>query len=89
MARHSTLLAWVRNNPRDVRFSDLLTLLLTLAEAFGFEFLRHEGSHRHYVHRATGIYLNLQPAGHGKAKPYQVRRFLAEVDAHGLRLKEE
>jgi hypothetical protein len=85
MARHSTLLARVRNNPRDVRFSDLLTL----AEAFGFEFLRQEGSHRHSVHRATGIYLNLQPAGHGKAKPYQVRRFLAEVDAHGLRLMEE
>ena len=85
MARIDKLLVRVRNNPRDVRFADLLTLV----EAFGFEFLRQEGSHRQYLHPTTGAYLNLQPGAPGRAKPYQVRRFLEQIDAHHLRLNEE
>lgn len=76
----------VRNNPKDVRFSDFIRLI----EAFAFHLERHEGtSHRIYRHPTTRAKLNLQPDKHGKAKPYQVRQFLATVDENRLRMPEE
>ena len=42
MVRKRKLLARMRNNPRNVRFSDLVLLV----EAAGFEFKRQVGSHR-------------------------------------------
>ena len=84
MASKDKLLARVRINPRDVRFSDLLTLV----EAMGFlPIPQRGGSHRRYVHPTAGEYLNLQPDANGKAKPYQVKQFLAKVEKHGLRLE--
>lgn len=86
MPRRSKLLARVRNNPNDVRFTDLLTLV----EAFGF--VRkpgQSGSHRQFRQPATGDLLNLQPDQNGKAKPYQVRQFLRTIDERELRLDEE
>lgn len=85
MAKHEKLLLRVRNNPRNVRYSDMLTLV----DAFGFRFLRQEGSHRQYLHPTANLYLNLQPDEGSKAKPYQVRWLLKQIDAHGLRLGEE
>jgi predicted RNA binding protein YcfA (HicA-like mRNA interferase family) len=82
MARMEKLLLRTRNNQRDVRFSDLLMLV----EAFGYVPIRQRpGSHRRYVHPATGEYLNLQPDVHGKAKPYQVAQFLEQVDRRTMR----
>lgn len=79
------LLAKVRNNPRDVRFSDLNSL----AQAFGYVPIRQRGSHRMLRHPDVPEALNIQPLGDGKAKPYQVRQFLGYVDDYGLRLREE
>ena len=76
------LLARIRNNPRNVRFSDL-TLL---AEAFGFRLGRQRGSHRVYAHPEVPDLLNLQPDKLGKAKAYQVRQLLDLADSYGLSL---
>ena len=48
--------AQARNNPKDVRFSDLVRL----AEALGYRFDRQNGSHRIYHHPAVPKVLNLQ-----------------------------
>jgi predicted RNA binding protein YcfA (HicA-like mRNA interferase family) len=57
VTRRQNLLDRARNNPADVRFSDLVTLV----EAVGFVAVRRRGtSHRRYVHPTLGVYLNLQ-----------------------------
>ena len=79
------LLMRVRNNPRDVRFSDLVRLV----EAAGFVPIPQRGtSHRQYVHPITGAYLNLRPRRNGKAKEFQVRQFLDAVEEYGLRMED-
>ena len=70
----------MRNNPQDVRFSELVLIV----EATGFEFKRQIGSHRQYWRPEARAALNLQPDKHGKAKPYQIREFLEAMDEHGL-----
>lgn len=82
----ATLPERARNNPRDVRFTDVLRLV----EATGFVPIRQRpGSHRRYVHSRVGEYLTLQPKPDGKAKDYQVKQFLDTLDAHGLGLTVE
>ena len=69
MVGRQKLMLRIRNNPRNVRFSDLTPLV----EAAGFVLIRQRGtSHRRYLHAATETYLNLQPGKHGMAKRYQV-----------------
>lgn len=75
------LLEKARDSPTNVRFSDFLRLV----EAFGYRPERREGSHRIYVNPQVPLHLNLQPLKDGKAKGYQVRRFLHDVDEFGLR----
>lgn len=85
MAKDAKLLAAVRNNPRDVRFRDLLRLLASV----GFAVERISGSHhilRHGEHRA--LQLTLQPRG-DRAVEYQVREALRLIDAHSLALEVE
>lgn len=75
MTQRAKLMETIRQNPRDVRFADLLRAV----EASGFELVRTRGSHRNYrhaIHRKAA--LNLQPKA-GKAKPYQVLQFLAPI----------
>jgi predicted RNA binding protein YcfA (HicA-like mRNA interferase family) len=79
------LLARARNNPRNVRFSDLLSLV----EAHGFVLDRIDGSHQIFKHPGVRELLNLQPRKDGKAKPYQVREFLARVEEYGLTMENE
>ena len=79
------LLERVRNNPRDVRFSDLEVLV----EAFGYRLQRIGGSHRVYIHPNVPLHLNLQPDRNGNAKEYQVRQFLRDTAAYGLQLEDE
>ncbi|MBM4379623.1 MAG: type II toxin-antitoxin system HicA family toxin [Deltaproteobacteria bacterium] len=75
------ILTQARNNPRDVRFSELVRLVLAL----GYELRRTAGSH--HIFKAPGLPLiNLQEVG-GKAKPYQVRQVLALVDQYKLEVK--
>ena len=85
MVRKAKLLARVRNNSRDVRFSDLLALV----EGAGFILIRQRGtSDRRYLHPETETYLNLQPDKNGKAEPYQVREFIEALDSLGLDIEE-
>lgn len=77
MTRRAKLLDAVRNNPRDVRFADLLTLLT----GAGFVRVRQSGSHAIYQHPTHPTELiDLQPGNAGKAKPYQVRQVLDVLD---------
>jgi hypothetical protein len=46
------------------------------------------GSHRVYVNPAVALHLNVQPRGDGKAKDYQVRRLLRDIDEFALALEE-
>lgn len=54
---------------QSIRFQDVRGLLLTL----GF-IERVRGSHHIYTRDDVEEILNLQPAGSGQAKPYQVRQ---------------
>lgn len=74
--------AAIENNPRDVRFRTLQRV----AEAFGFELKRVSGSHHIYQRPEIPEPLNLQNV-RGKAKPYQVRQFLALVAKYHLEIR--
>lgn len=77
MAKREKLLEKARNNPKGLRFKELEQLV----KSYGFYFDHQEGSHR--IHKAEGWpkRLTLQPDKNGKAKPYQVKQALTEIDA--------
>lgn len=81
MTKREKLLDAVRNNPCDVRFDDLVRLVMAL----GFVADHQVGSHSVFVHSNPAVpFVNLQEGKSGKAKPYQVEQVLALVDAHKL-----
>lgn len=83
MTKKAKLLASIRNNPKDVRFDDLVTVL----EAVGFVRVRQSGSHALYQHADHPLELiNLQDTKDGKAKPYQVSQVIAVLDRCKLEL---
>lgn len=71
------------NAPQNVRFADLCTL----AGAFGYRLDRTSGSHHIFVHAKATRPLNLQNAS-GKAKPYQVKQFLRDIEEFQLTIIE-
>jgi hypothetical protein len=71
------------DRPKDLPFHDLLKL----AEAFGFELSRVNGSHHILVHPEVSQPLNLQEVG-GKAKPYRVRQFIKIIEEHDLNFED-
>ena len=71
------------NAPQNLRFAELMTL----AGAFGYSLDRVKGSHHIMVHPQADRVLNLQEVG-GKAKPYQVRQFLRDIEEFHLTMKE-
>ena len=86
MADPAKLEEEARNSPHNFDFGDLITL----AEAWGFEFQRQKGSHRIYkqeefpypeTRRKRKWYgrMNFQPSG-GQAKPSQVDDLLEAID---------
>ena len=77
------LLARLQNNCKNVKYSDFVTL----AEAFGYEYVRSNGSHNVYEHKDVPEPLNIQDRK-GEAKPYQVRQFLAFVEKYNLKLED-
>ena len=84
MSKKQKRLATTRNNPSDVRFDDLVALILSL----GFVPVRQAGSHVIYQHRSHPASLvNLQTTKDGKAKTYQVEQLLALVDSLKLEVK--
>lgn len=82
MTRKQKLLKRLLASPKNVRFSDAVTL----AEAFGFRLSRTSGSHRIFVHSEVPQLLNLQEVD-GEAKPYQVRQLLQLIERHNLRIE--
>ena len=69
--------------PQNLRFAELCTL----AELFGYRLDRVHGSHHIFVHSRASRPLNLQNFA-GKAKPYQVRQLLRDVEEFHLGLEE-
>ena len=72
-----------RGHLRNVHFGDLCRLV----EAFGFDLVRMEGSHRAYCHPGIPELVNLQPLKSGDAKPYELRQFLKLVDRYNLSIE--
>jgi predicted RNA binding protein YcfA (HicA-like mRNA interferase family) len=66
-----------------VRFADLCTL----AGAFGYHLDRVSGSHHILVNPKSMRPLNIQNAS-GKAKPYQVKQFLRDIEEFKLTMIE-
>jgi predicted RNA binding protein YcfA (HicA-like mRNA interferase family) len=75
VANLEKLLAAARNNPRGLSFADFEALL----RAAGWVFRRQSGSHRLW-YSPKGFRLPIQKEGN-KAKAYQVRQFLARLEA--------
>ncbi|MGH2544972.1 MAG: type II toxin-antitoxin system HicA family toxin [Ardenticatenaceae bacterium] len=75
MAQCDKLLRRAQNNPKGVRFADLLKLV----KCFGFVFDHQTGSHHIYRHPLYRRQVNIQPDRNNMAKPYQVKQVLAEI----------
>lgn len=71
------------NAPQNLRFVELCNL----AELFGYRLDRISGSHHIFVNPRAGRPLNLQNFA-GKAKPYQVRQLLRDVEEFHLQIEE-
>jgi len=71
------------NSPQNLRFVEICQL----ASAFGYRLDRVRGSHHIFVHRQVTRPLNLQSDGN-KAKAYQVRQFLRDIEEFQLTMKE-
>ena len=74
MAKIEDILIQMRNNPNDVRFSDLTKVCI---HYFG-QARKKEGSHHVYRMPWKGIRINIQNHK-GKAKAYQVKQVLLAI----------
>ena len=81
--KNRKLLRKLLASPHNVRFGDLCKL----AQAFGYRLDRVSGSHHIFEHSAASRPLNLQNVA-GKAKPYQIRQFLRDIEEFHLTLEE-
>ncbi len=75
------LLRKIMAGAHNVRFAELRRL----AEAFGYRLDRVNGSHHIFEHASADRPLNLQNVG-GKAKAYQVRQLLRDIEEFRLTL---
>jgi hypothetical protein len=73
-----------KKSPKNIRFESLIKVV----EAFGFRFSRGKGSHHIYTREDVTEILNFQEVD-GKAKPYQVRQFIAIVETYHLQVVED
>jgi len=77
------LLQRVINNKKNIKFNDIILL----AEAFGFNLDRKEGSHHIYKNKEIAEIINLQN-DKGEAKPYQIKQMLNLVEKYNLKLED-
>ncbi|MDI9635177.1 type II toxin-antitoxin system HicA family toxin [Geitlerinema splendidum] len=84
MSKKQKLLQQVLNNPKNVSFKDMVSLV----EAFGFTLARVNGSHHIFTHPDIPERVNIQSVK-GNAKSYQVRQFLTLVEINNLGLEED
>lgn len=78
MTRRAKLLAAIRNNPRDVRFTDACKA----AEAIGFARAGGRGSHVVFARAGESVILNFQDRG-GRIPPYQARQLIEMLEKYG------
>jgi predicted RNA binding protein YcfA (HicA-like mRNA interferase family) len=78
------LLQKLLSGTKNVRFAEAVAL----AEAFGFQLDRINGSHHIFMHSEIPELLNLQNVK-GKAKVYQIKQLLQLVEAHNLQMEGE
>ncbi len=78
------LLKKIISGSKNVKFSDVVSI----AEAFGFQLDRINGSHHIYLHPDVPEILNLQNANN-KAKPYQIKQMLTIIERHNLQFQED
>lgn len=76
MSRCEKLVAKARKSPKNITFSELRSL----AECIGFQFARSKGSHFIYKLPGAQRVISIQEGKNGKAKPYQVKQLLREID---------
>lgn len=77
------LLRKLLSGSKNIRFSEIQSAV----ELFGFHLDRINGSHHIYVHPDIPELISLQNVK-GKAKPYQVKQFLALVERYNLQMEE-
>lgn len=85
MSKREKLLQRAKNNQRNLRFEDFCTLM----SYAGFVLRRISGSHHLYQHPQIDEVMNVQPMKDGLAKAYQVRQFLALMEAGRVQWKGE
>ena len=77
MTKKEKLLRRLRNNPTDVSFQDLETLLFR----FGFRFIRANGSHHLYEYEQDDIWRQVIIPVHGrKIKSVYVKKVIEIID---------
>jgi predicted RNA binding protein YcfA (HicA-like mRNA interferase family) len=74
----------ILSGSNNVRFDDVVIVV----EAFGFRLSRVNGSHHIFVYDGIPKLLNLQDQ-EGKAKPYQIRQFLALIEEYDLGMEDD
>ena len=72
--KRAKLLEAMRNNPRDWRIDDLISV----ARQFSIECRNHGGSH--HIFSYPGIEDNVSVPAHRPVKPIYIRQFLLRVD---------
>ena len=80
MSKVEKLLEKAHNRPQNLQFSELCRL----AEAFGFEWVHGEGSHRVYGRVGVREVLVFQARKGGQAKVYQVQQLLELIERYKL-----
>jgi predicted RNA binding protein YcfA (HicA-like mRNA interferase family) len=80
MTKTDKLLKKAQASPQNLSFSDLCHL----TEAYGFEWVHGEGSHRVYGRVGIREVLVFQPGKSGQAKSYQVKQLLHLIGQYQL-----
>jgi len=71
------------NNQKNVKFNDFVAIV----EAYKFYNTRSEGSHFIYKNASIPEIINLQNEN-SKAKPYQIKQFLAIIEKYNLDMED-
>jgi hypothetical protein len=83
MTRPKKTFEKILNGTKSIRFEDFIGL----AEAFGFELDRIQGSHHIFSHPSVPWPLNIQNRKN-EAKPYQIKQFMDMIEEFGLKMKD-
>jgi predicted RNA binding protein YcfA (HicA-like mRNA interferase family) len=78
------LLQKILANQKNVKFADAALL----ANAFGFQLNRVNGSHHIFVHLEIPELVNLQNVK-GNAKSYQIKQLLQLIEKYNLKIEEK